>query len=285
MFFRVFSQTKATRYIKEVQSKRNSASLCPTGKGKYTDLTANRFAKEFTLNEGSLWLIYKHAELAIRKWVTLKEGSRALDWGCGAAKSTLWLKSVGLFDEVHGADLNDSMIQESRTRDPDGEYILALDGKLPSHIDLNYDLVLSISVVIEIPTRAAMRAYAAEAFRILRPGGLAVVTGATEESRDPANEYVSFSYLPTNPDTDPHNQHLKSGDPVVVLSRQGLALEDFVWTRQDYENTFTSEGFKVIEVTRTWGEQTDPFEWRDELRVPSDYVLVFQKPEGVSKGL
>jgi len=183
---------------------------------------------------------------------------------------------------VDGADLNESMIQECKSRDPNGNYILALLGKLPSQSILSYDLVLSISVVIEIPTLAAMRGYASEAFRVLRPGGLVVVTAATEESRDPANEYISFSYLPTNPSTDPHNRHLKSGDPVVVRTRTGLELEDFVWTRLDYESTFTGAGLELLEVTRTWGHQTDPFVWKDELRVPSDYVFVFRKPEKAS---
>jgi len=250
-----------------------------TGHGKYTDLAANRFAEEVTLNEGSIWLIYKHAELAVRKWVNPKRSTCALDWGCGAAKSTLWLKSVGVFDRVDGADVNKSMIKESTSRDPTGHYIFALNGKLPSSNALKYDLVLSISVVVEIPTQASMRAYASEAFRILRPGGLALVTAATDESRDPANDYVSFSYLPTNPDTDPHNQHLKPGDPVLVQNRQGLVMKDFAWSRLEYENAFTSSGFKVLEVTRTLGDLSDPFEWKDELRVPSDYVFVFEKPE------
>jgi len=281
MLSRVVRRTEGLWHIKEAFFE-STLTGRPTGKGKYTDQAASRFAEEFTLDEGSLWLINKHAELAIKKYVNPKASTRALDLGCGAAKSTLWLKSIDIFDEVDGADLNESMIQESRSRDPEGKYIVAPDGRLPPGNKLNYDLVLSISVVIEIPTLAAMRAYASEAFRVLRPGGLAVVTGATEESRDPANEYVSFSYLPTNPITDPHNKHLKSGDPVVVLSRTGLAIEDFVWTRLDYENAFTSAGFNVLEITRTWGDQTDPFEWKDELRVPSDYVMVLKKPEEVS---
>jgi len=278
MFSGFISKIKGVSHINEVGTKSSASCIRHTRQSKYTDVTASRFAQEFTLDEGSLWLIYKHAELPIRKWVTPIGRNRALDWGCGEAKSTLWLKSVGIFGEVDGADLNESMIKESRLRDPDGKYTLVLYGKLPSHNESNHDLVLSLSVVIEIPTVAAMRVYASEAFRVLRPGGFAVVTGATEESRDPANEYVSFSYLATNPEVDPHNQHLKSGDPVVVRSRQGLTIEDFVWTRQDYENAFTHAGFEVLEVTRTWGHQTDPFEWRDELRVPSDYVLVFRKP-------
>jgi len=280
MLSRVLRKNVDVRHIKEASSV--ATCLCPTGKGKYTDLTANRFAQEFTLDEGSLWLIYKYAELAIRKWVSPKRSARALDWGCGAGKSTLWLKSVGIFNEVDGADINESMIRESRARDPEGKYILVPDGKLPEENKLNYDLALSISVVIEIPTLVAMRAYASEAFRVLRRGGLAVVTAATEDSRDPANQYLSFSYLSDNPKTYPHNEHLKSGDPIVVRLRQGLEIEDFVWTRSDYENAFTSAGFNVLEVTRTWGHKTDPFEWKDELRVPTDYVFVFGKPAETS---
>jgi len=278
MMPRSLSTKLPLRHLTKAFSMSTTAIPCVTGKGKYTEREAIRFAQEVTLNEGSIWLIYKHAELAIRKWVTPAPSIRALDWGCGAAKSTIWMKSLGVFDAVAGADLNESMINESRSRDPEGTYILAMDGKLPSDFAMNYDLLLSISVLVEIPTLASMRAYASEAFRVLRPGGLMVVTASTEESRDPANDYVSFSYLPTNVDTDPHNKNLKSGDPVVVQTSDGFAIEDFAWSRLDYENSFTSSGFKVLDVTRTWGDEADPFEWKAELLVPSDYVFVFQKP-------
>merc|ERR1719419_572861 len=81
------------------------------GRGDYTSLTAERFAKEVTLEEGSIWLVYKHAEIAIRKWVSPNVSNRVLDWGCGAGKSSLWLKSLNIFREVEGADLNEEMIK------------------------------------------------------------------------------------------------------------------------------------------------------------------------------
>jgi len=248
------------------------------GRGKYSDLTADRFGKEVTLEEGSIWLIYKHAELALRKWVSPQLSNRVLDWGCGAGKSTLWLESLNLFSDIEGADLNEPMINLCRNTNPQGKYILASGGKLSIEYGLRYDVVLSISVLIEIPTMSIMRDYAAEAFRVLKPGGLVVMTSATEDSHDPENKYVSFSYLPTNPEKDPRNKHLKSGDTVEVQTRQGLTIKDVYWSRKDYEYAFTSCGFQVLEVTRTWGDKSDPFEWDCEVRVPSDYVIVLRKP-------
>merc|ERR1712218_704239 len=121
-----------------------------------------------------------------------------------------------------------------------------------------------------------MKQYAAEAYRLLRPGGFVVATSATEESHDPANNFVSFRYLPSN-ESDPHNHGLRSGDRVVCRNNNGLCMEDYFWSRGDIVSSFQAAGFHEKEVTKTLGNSGDPFDWLDECHVATDYVFVFQK--------
>jgi len=247
------------------------------GQGAYTKAAAAAYS-EIGLEEGTFWLMYRHTEAAIRRWLpAAPHEARALDWGCGAGKSARWLRSTLGLAEVHGADVDAQMLDRARTTDPVGEYALAPGGCCP-FAPGRYDIVLSMCVLIEIPTLEAMQAYAREAHRMLRGGGIVVAVSATEESHDPANEFLSFRYLPSSA-SDPHNKCLRSGDRVTCENRCGLHMEDFFWTRVDMVTAFESAGFLTAEVTPTLGAADDPFEWRAELRVASDYVMVFQKPE------
>lgn len=248
------------------------------GRGSYSEASAAAYAG-IDLSEGNFWLMYRHAGEAIRRWLAAPPtAARALDWGCGAGKSSRWLRTTVGIAEVHGADVNGHMLEQARHADSDGVYALAERGRSP-FAGGAYDLVLSMCVLIEIPTRDAMSAYAGEAFRMLRGGGIAVAVSATEESHDPANEFLSFRYLPVDP-ADPHNRQLRSGDRVVCRNNCGLCMEDFFWARQDIVAAFEAAGFQTLEVVRTLGAAGEPFEWRDELRVATDYVFTFRKPEG-----
>mmetsp|Transcript_25589 Transcript_25589/g.53056 ORF Transcript_25589/g.53056 Transcript_25589/m.53056 type:complete len:306 (+) Transcript_25589:2-919(+) len=247
------------------------------GQGKYSKASAAAYAG-IDLSEGTFWLMYRHAEAAIGKWLPAPPSeARALDWGCGSGKSARWLRSALSLAEVHGADVDPQMLEQARAADPLGEYAIAAGGCCPFPPG-RYDLVLSMCVLIEISSLDAMRAYAREAFRMLRSGGIAVAVSATEESRDPANKFLSFRYLPSDP-ADPRNQRLRSGDRVLCRNNCGLVMQDFFWTLDDIQTAFEAAGFLTLGVTRTTGAADDPFEWGAELRVASDYVVVFKKPE------
>jgi len=246
------------------------------GQGNYGDAAADAYAK-IDLREGTFWLIYRHTKEAIIKSLGRDPiEARALDWGCGAGKSTRWLRDVLRFADVSAADISERMLERARKRDDSSNYALAEVGRCPFMAGA-FDLVLSMCVLIEIPSLEAMSAYAHEACRMARDGGIVVAVSATEESHDPANDFLSFRYLASNP-ADPHNHSLQSGDRVQCQNVGGLVMEDFYWSRNDIQSVFEGTGLRTLSVTRTLGSRTDPFAWRAELQVASDYVFVFQKP-------
>merc|ERR1712172_351663 len=207
------------------------------------------------LDEGNFWLIHHHAEAAVRKCLGSQlPAAHAVDLGCGAGRSCLWLRSLGL-QEVHGVDTSQEMLRQALQRNPHGVFALSQEGCCPFESGV-YDLVLSMVVLPEISTLDHMKQYAAEAYRLLRPGGFIVATSATEESHDPANNFVSFRYLPSN-ESDPHNRGLHSGDRVVCRNNNGLCLEDYFWSRDDIVSSFQTAGFQEREVTKTFGNSKD----------------------------
>ena len=77
-------------------------------------------------------------------------GGRAVDFGCGAGRSTRFLKKLG-FDAV-GVDIAEDMIRKARDVDPAGDYrLLAEGGPLPLQAG-SCDLVLSAFTFDNIPT-------------------------------------------------------------------------------------------------------------------------------------
>ena len=72
---------------------------------------------------GTYYLAYRDLPAIFDKHVT---GRDALDFGCGAGRSTRFLKKLGF--NVTGIDISSSMIEMARKADPRGNYQLVGDG-------------------------------------------------------------------------------------------------------------------------------------------------------------
>src|SRR5262245_40604794 len=90
----------------------------------YDDQTrANAYAKlEFP---GTYYLAFRDLPAIINEHV---QGRNALDFGCGAGRSTRFLRDLGF--EVVGVDISEHMLARARERDPQGDYRLMPDGDL-----------------------------------------------------------------------------------------------------------------------------------------------------------
>ena len=97
-------------------------------------------------------------------------GTRALDFGCGVGRLTRHLLED--FEEAHGVDLADSMVQRARQLNP-SEKLRFLGNSSPD-LELlqadSYDLALSLITLQHVPPAYA-RLYIQEFFRKTRPGG------------------------------------------------------------------------------------------------------------------
>lgn len=100
----------------------------------------------------------------------------ALDFGCGAGRLTQGL--AGHVKTVHGVDIARSMIElaESYNRHPDRvRYHLNEAPDLRLFSDESMDVIVSI-IVLQHIANTLKQQYLAEFVRVLRPGGVAVLT-------------------------------------------------------------------------------------------------------------
>lgn len=99
-------------------------------------------------------------------------GLKVLDLGCGTGRHALWLAAAGA--TVTAVDFSDAMLAEARRKPgADAVRFLAHDLHRPLPFSSEFDLVVSGLVLEHLQQ---LEPFFAEAQRVLRPGGRAVVS-------------------------------------------------------------------------------------------------------------
>lgn len=105
----------------------------------------------------------------------LRDGLKVLDVGCGNGRLFGFLREHNLSVSYTGIDITPPLLAEARRTYPDGKFF---EGVLPGPLplpDRSFDVVFAIAVLHHLPAPindAACR----ELFRLLRPGGRAIVS-------------------------------------------------------------------------------------------------------------
>jgi SAM-dependent methyltransferase len=204
---------------------------------------------------GTYFLAYRDLPAIIRKHV---RGHRAVDFGCGAGRSTRFLRSLG-FAAV-GVDIAEPMLQKARELDPAGDYRLLGEGELALPGRRAWDLVLSVFTFDNIPTLERKVRLLRELKSLLRDGGRIVALDSTPEIY--RHEWASFSTRDF-----PENRQAQSGDTVRIIMTDvddKRPVEDILWTDEDYQETFRQAGLQAIEKHLPLGRQDEPQAWVSE---------------------
>jgi ubiquinone/menaquinone biosynthesis C-methylase UbiE len=93
-------------------------------------------------------------------------GKVFLDFGCGAGRSTAFLKELGA-GYVYGVDHDQNMIDQALAAKLDGAEFLFMADTIPLP-DESVDGAVSLTVFVEIRTMDAMRTACSEVARVLR---------------------------------------------------------------------------------------------------------------------
>jgi SAM-dependent methyltransferase len=208
---------------------------------------------------GTYYLAFRDIPQLLAKHVS---GSCALDFGCGAGRSTRFLRDQGF--DVIGVDISDAMLREAAVRDPDGSYVLLLEDDLSVLGERDFDLVLSAFTFDNIPVRERRVDLFRQLSRRLTPCGRIVNLVSSEEIY--VNEWLSFSTRDF-----PENRSAGAGDRVRITMLDvpdRRPIEDILWTERDYAETFAAAGLGMIEVHRPLGDDRDPFRWVSEHAIP-----------------
>lgn len=212
-------------------------------------------AIEFT---GTYYLAYRDLPEIFQRHAS---GRNALDFGCGAGRSTRFLKRHG-FTAV-GVDISLQMLELARAADPCGTYVQVGDGDLGGLEDGAFDLALAAFTFDNIPTREAKIRALGELRRVSRPGGAVVVVVSAPEIY--GHEWASFSTKDF-----PENHHAQSGDRVRIVitdSADRRPVEDVVCSDEEYRGMFRASGLDMAAVYHPLGRPEDPAVWVTETRV------------------
>jgi SAM-dependent methyltransferase len=215
---------------------------------------------------GTYWLAYRDLPALMEKHV---RGRRALDFGCGAGRSTRFLRALGF--EVVGVDVSLPMLQAARERDPGGRYEQAEERDLDRFPAGGYDLVLCAYPFDNIPgqdRRASLMGRLRQ--RLARDGRLILLASSPELY---TREWLTFTTA-----AFPENARArKGGDPVrIVIKGVGdeRPIDDLIWFDDDYRRTFRQAGLHILESHRPLGREGEPHAWVNERRVAPWVIYV-----------
>lgn len=204
---------------------------------------------------GTYYLAYRDLPAIIGEHV---HGRDALDFGCGAGRSTRFLRGLGF--EVVGVDIAEPMLARARARDPQGDYRLLGNDGLGSLGANAYDLILSAFTFDNIPTMEKKVALLQDLKRLLRAGGRIVNLVSSPEIY--VNEWASFSTKDF-----PGNRAARCGERglIVMLDVEDRRpVEDILWTDAGYRDVYERAGVTAIKTCRPLGNRDEPYSWVSE---------------------
>jgi len=215
---------------------------------------------------GTYYLAYRDLPAIIGEHVG---GRKAVDFGCGAGRSTRFLRELG-FDVV-GVDISEPMLARAHERDPQGDYRLVSDGDLGTLTADAYDLVLSVFTFDNIPTAEKKVRLFQGLKRLLSTDGRIVNLVSSPEIY--VNEWASFSTRDF-----PENRTARSGDKVMTVMldvEDSRPVEDILWTDKDYQEVYKRAGLILLKTHQPLAKHTEAFSWVSETTIApwTIYVL------------
>ena len=214
---------------------------------------------------GTYYLAFRDLQEIIGKHVA---GRKALDFGCGAGRSTRFLKKLG-FDVV-GIDVSASMIQLAKTNDAAGPYILVHDGDFSAFDRGQFDLIFSGFAFDNIPDADRRSRLLRDLRRLLNAGGRIILLGSTPEIYQ--HEWASF----TTKDF-PENRLASSGEPVRIVMKDvadARPVVDIVWFHEDYLKLFVASGLELVAEHTPLGRADEPIAWVSEKSIAPWVIYV-----------
>jgi SAM-dependent methyltransferase len=197
-------------------------------------------------------------------------GSAALDFGCGAGRSTRFLRGLG-FDAI-GIDISPAMLELARAADPEGRYVLVDDGDYRPLDPQRFDLIFSAFAFDNIPGSDHRAEILGGLRRLLQEDGRIVLVDTSSDLY--VNETASFTARDF-----PENRTAKSGDEVRVVMKDvedRRPVTDILWFHEDYLALFAAADLELVAHHLPLGHDDEPYDWITEATVPPWTIYVLQ---------
>lgn len=195
-------------------------------------------------------------------------GRFALDFGCGAGRSTRFLRELGY--EAFGVDISRSMIDAAKSADPEGGYHLISDGDFRGLEPLRFDLIFSAFAFDNIAGAEWRATLLARLSALLNENGRIVLLGSTPEIY--THEWASFTTK-----SFPENRSAKGGQKVQIVMKDvpdSRPVVDLIWFHSDYLELFASAGLRLMEHRLPLGRKDEPYDWLSETQIAPWMIYV-----------
>lgn len=219
-------------------------------------------------------------------------GRKSLDFGCGAGRSTRFLRQLGF--EVTGVDIAEDMIRKARELDPSGDYRLLPNDDvsgddLSAFPSASYDLVLAAFTFDNIADKhidsknipgknndrqnndGKLRILH-DLRRLLKQNGKLVPIVSRPEIY--LHEWASFSTKDF-----PENRCAKSGDKVRIIVTDHAdprPVEDILCTDESYREIFGQARLRLLQKYEPLARKDEPYGWVSEREIAPWAVYVLE---------
>ena len=210
---------------------------------------------------GTYHLAFRDLPGLLARWAPAPAGAAALDFGCGAGRSTRFLKGLGW--DACGADISAAMLERARARDPGGRYAQVADGDLGDAAPGPFGVILSAFTFDNIPGHERKVALLSQLRSRLAPGGRLLNLLSAPEIY--THEWLSFSTRDY-----PGNRAARTGDVVRIVMLDvpdRRPVEDVLCERGDYLAAYAAAGLRRVCEHRPLGRADEPFAWVSETTV------------------
>lgn len=266
MLLAVQAGTKGELFMKDQKNEMRGST--------YDTSEANKYSKISLVGEGTLFLAFRDfKELIHTHLPNLSFGEiKAIDYGCGAGRSTRYLKHLGI-RQVDGFDISQEMLAEAKFFDPDGLYEKIESGSVPV-ADSTYDLALLSFVTVALESKSDLLHIFQELSRTLQKNGMVMSLALSESFWNPAHRWVTYKQ------DYPENYHPISGQKSrLTITSINLELTDTFWLESDVIDCAQQAGLSFIKKHHSLGKPEDGIVWQDEALYPPYTILIFKKME------
>lgn len=201
-------------------------------------------------------------------------GTNAIDFGCGAGRSTRFLRGLGY--DVIGVDISEPMVRRARASDSGGEYHVVTDGALDRFPADAFDLVFAAFTFDNIGPEAHKVALFRTLGRLIAPGTGRIVNLVS------APEIYTHEWASFTTKAFPDNRAAKSGDRVRIVMLDvddRRPVEDIFCTDDTYRDIYRRAGLECLRVHRPLGTERDPHRWITETAVSPWAIYVLARSE------
>jgi SAM-dependent methyltransferase len=198
-------------------------------------------------------------------------GNSALDFGCGAGRSTRFLATLGF--DVIGVDISEAMVKLARARDSRGDYRLLGPEGLAEFPSDSIDLVLAAFPFDNIATEQTKVILLRELGRLIHAGGTIVNVVSSPEIY--THEWASFTTQ-----AFPENRNAMNGDRVLIVGtdvEDRTPVEDILWDDAAYREVYDHAGLDLLATYRPLGKEGEPYTWICETTIAPWVIYILRK--------